>query len=46
MAGGAANSTDSFTQSKRATYEGFTRFALWGTVIVIGIVALMGIFLL
>jgi len=45
MAGSAAGSSDSFTKSKRKTYEGFTRFVFIGTVVVVGIVALMGIFL-
>jgi hypothetical protein len=45
MAGGSTNSSDAFAKSKRRTYEGFTQFTLWGTVIVVSIVALMGIFL-
>lgn len=46
MAGAIAKANDPFTKSKRQTYEGFTRFVLWGTVVVVGILALMGIFLL
>ena len=45
MAGAIANATDPLTRAKRESYEGFTRFVLWGTVIVITIVALLGIFL-
>jgi hypothetical protein len=45
MAGAIAKANDPLTKAKRQTYEGFTQFVLWGTVIVIGIVALMGIFL-
>jgi hypothetical protein len=44
MAGAIAKANDPLTKAKRQTYEGFTRFVLWGTVIVITIVALMGIF--
>lgn len=46
MAGAISKSTDPFTKSKRNTYEGFSRFTFWGTVIVISIVGLMAVFLL
>lgn len=43
MAGGISNANDPFTRSKKATYDGFMRFATAGTVVVIGIVILLGI---
>jgi len=45
MAGAIAKATDPLTKAKRQTYQGFTSFVLWGSVIVIAIVSLMGIFL-
>ena len=46
MAGGTTNSADSFTQSKRQTYEGFTKFTFWAALHVVVLLALMAIFLL
>ncbi len=33
-------------ESHKKTWDTFTKFVLWGTVIVIGVLALMAIFLL
>ena len=46
MAGAIAKANDPLTKAKRQTYEGFTHFVLWGTVIVVGIVAILGITLI
>lgn len=43
MASGISNATDPFTRSKKATYDGFMRFATVGTVVVISIVILLGV---
>ena len=45
MAGAIAKANDPLTKAKRETYQGFTHFVMWGTIIVVAIVALMGIFL-
>jgi len=43
MAGGISNANDPFTRSKKETYDGFMRFAVVGTVIVIAIVIALGL---
>jgi hypothetical protein len=44
MAGAIAKAKDPLTVAKRQSYEGFTQFVLWGTIFVIAVVALLGIF--
>ncbi len=40
-----ANKTDKETQEHKQFYENFLKFTTYSTIIVVGIVALMGIFL-